>query len=213
MGAEVRGASAAARQLRVAAAGLAGPEVSAALAKHARAELARVIASGEAPDSYRRFVDGRQGAPEEEVRPDGVILYVFDYIQNAAAFALSFLVQRSPISSGAYRRGFWLASGLGGRMIPAASVAWNKLDPSAPLYIGNFEPYSRKLDVQFLGGRKLQVSVPPGIFEDAAGAVNDAFGAMVRARRSVVAGTYHLKTGRRQGQDVQSPVLIIEARR
>jgi hypothetical protein len=186
---------------------------SAALAQAAKAGVADLIRSGRAPEQYRRIVDGREGAAEESVRPDGVIVYRFDQMAAAAAFALGFLQQRSPRDSGAYRASFYL--GLDGRFVPAARFNPVTMGEVSEIVIGNMQPYSRKLDVQLVGGQSLRVSVPSGIFSDAAAAVRRRFGNSVTAKRVYTMrfpGQYLLRAGRNQGRPVESPALVISAR-
>lgn len=202
---------------------------SAFLAKTAREGVADLVASSRAPPNYTRVVDGAVGAPESSVKPDGVIGYRFQYLGEIAAFALAFLQGRSPSGHGAggsrmyrsaYRDSFYLglARGTGepGRFVQARQ--FNPLTMGADvaeITIGNLQPYSRLLDVQFAGQRRVRYSVPPGIFEDAVRAVNQRFGNQVTARRAYrqkFPGIYLLKTGRRAGSMVESPALIIAGR-
>lgn len=190
---------------------------SALLARTAREKLAALQASGTASRVVRRFVDGREDAAEESVSPDGVILYRFIALPQAAAFALAFLQGRSPVRSGSFRAGFYLGiggdeSGAGGRFVRAAAF-----NPAAvggdirSIVIGNLEPYARLVDVQLAGARRLRFSVPADIYSDAASAVRVRFPGL-RADRIYdidFPGKYRLRQGRRAGKAVQSPALIV----
>lgn len=198
------------------------------LADTARQALASAIATGEASDKYRLLVDGREGQKEEAVRPDGKILYLFSYLGEVAAFALAYLRARSPtgLTSGnrlyreAYGDSFYMGLGTGaeggGRFIMARNFNPETMGADVTeITIGNIQPYSRKLDVQLVGGRRLRFSVPPNLFEGAATAVKARYGNMVTAKRYYTMRfprQYTLRTGRRAGKPVESPALIITLR-
>lgn len=191
---------------------------SARLAQVARDGVASLVQQGRAQPQYRRYVDGAEGVDEARVRPDGVILYRFQAQGQVANWALNFLCSRSPVGvSGAggqhFRDGFFFAFN-GGRMVPAAGVAFDKIGPDVrTITIGNAVPYARKVDVQMVGTKPLRFSVPSGLWADAAKEINRRFGGMVRATRENsirFPGQYMLRRGRRRGKPVDSPALIIE---
>lgn len=190
---------------------------SAKLAALARRELAALIASGRASPSYRRFVDGTEGKPEEAVRPapSGAIVYRFVVLGPVVMFALAFLVERSPDRTGKFRAGF--ALGIDGKFVPAAQFNPAALTANVEeISIFNVEPYSRKLTVQLIGGRSLHFSVPPGLFADAAAAIKSRYGAIVECKTRYnlsFPGQYVLKGGKKAGSRVESPGLIITPRR
>lgn len=190
---------------------------SALLARVARERLAELQASGAAPRFYTRFVDGVEGAPEAAVRPDGVILYRFRFLANAAAFALSYLQARSPVRGGSFRAGFYLgiggdAEGDGGRFARAADFVPAAVTGGVrSIVIGNVEPYNRRVDVQMDGTRRIRFSVPADMYAEAARAVMARFPG-IQARRNytrIFPGQYQLRTGPRKGKPVHSPVLLI----
>lgn len=185
-----------------------------ALAEAAKRDVAQLIAAGRASPDFTRFVDGRQGAAEETVRAGGTIAYRFAYAGEVAAFALAFLRQRAPVGQGTYRESFYL--GLDGRFVPAAQFNPATMGEVAEIVIGNTQPYSRKVDVQLVGGQALQFSVPAGLFEDAATAIQRRFGRLVTARRRGTMrfpGQYRATEGARAGRLVESPAVIITFRR
>ncbi|MDQ1081449.1 hypothetical protein [Pseudoroseomonas cervicalis] len=205
------------------------------LAAYARRRLDETIASGQGSRAYKRYVDGVLGASEDQVRPDGRIVYEFTYLADATVFALGYLMQRSPVKSGRFRSSFYLGISrgqggraqrevTGGRFIPAATFNPQTMSADAfEVVIGNTQPYSRKVDVQLVGLRRLRFEVPAGMFEDAARAVNGQFGNSVRARRVYTMrfpGQYRLqqpqyrkdaphRIKRGVGDFVESPALII----
>ncbi|MBB3264058.1 hypothetical protein FHW79_001673 [Azospirillum sp. OGB3] len=203
---------------------------SAHLAQVAKTELAGLVQSGRAPASHRRFVDGREGAPEEAVgpAPSGRIIYRFNHLGAVCTFALSFLVNRSPERTGRFRKGFYL--GIDGKFVPMAQFNPAALTADVrQVVIGNIEPYSRKVDVQLVGGEPLSFSVPAGLFEDAVQAIKARFGVLVDVKRVYTmsfpgqyilqteqhhrSGRYQGRSRKRAGKPVESPAIIITPRR
>lgn len=229
-----------ARSLAVFADRTLSPEAqSRRLAEVAKRERDRLIAEGRASRSYRRFVDGREGAAEESVgpAPSGRIVYRFNHLGAVGMFALSFLKHRSPPSSGkparpsqgkhgSYREGSFI--GVNGRAFPAASFNPDLVPAGAELVIYNVNAYSRKVDVQLVGGQPLHFAVPAGLFDDAVKAIRARYGALVQVKRVYsmsFSGQYLLKneqfrkSGRyagrslkRLGKPVESPAIIITPR-
>lgn len=131
--------------------------LSARLAQTAIATRNQLIASGQAPASYTTIVDGRTGAAEASVQPTGAIIYRFNLLGLAAAYAIGFCKARSPVDSGAFR-GAWVVA-VNGR--PWRSDL-NAIPPAAEIMVLNPLPYARKVET---GG--MRMSVPPGIVEGA----------------------------------------------
>lgn len=176
----------------------------------ARAGRDELIASGRAAPAYDTFVDGRQGAAEEEAR--STILYRFRYLGDATFYALAFLIGRAPVRTGEFRASFF--AGIDGRYVPALALQPQSVPETAEVIIGNLEPYDRKIDVQIAGSRRLRYSVPAHIYADAARAVRRRFGNVVLARRIWnvnFPGQYVLRTGPRKGSRVGSPGLVLRA--
>jgi hypothetical protein len=205
-------------------------------ARRAREGVAADIAAGRVPPNFKRYVDGREGAPETSVRPGGVIAYEFSFSAEIVVFALAFLEARSPTgpmpSSGPrlyrkpYRESFYV--GIDGRFIPPGGFRPYALrDDWEEIVIGNVQPYSRKVDVQQIGKRRLRFNAEPGLFQDCARALNRQFGNFAQARRVYTMkfpGQYKLqqtqfRTGERShnvkrwaGTLVESPAIIISRR-
>lgn len=187
------------------------------LAEIAETTVAGWIKQGRASPRFRRFVDGVEGAPASAVRSGGRILYEFSNIGEAVEFAVAFLRARCPVGPGApkdkryprpYKDCFVVA--VNGRPIP-----WDQVNPSAipvdaEIFIYNSQPYSRKIDVQLVGKRRLRFSVPPGLFKDAASAVSRRYGNTLRVER-VYSVSFPGQYIRRTGETVQSPALHIFA--
>lgn len=116
-----------------------------------------VVRRGDAPPSWITYVDGRRGVPEASVRPDGAILYRFNLLGLAAAYAVAFCKARSPVKSGAFRRAW---------AVVVDGKPWtddlNDIPADAEIMVVNPLPYARKVEV---GAMKMKV--PPGIVEGA----------------------------------------------
>jgi len=159
------------KHLRLVTADLEPASISRELAAFARKSVSEVIASGEASPNYDKFVDGRLGAEEETVRPDGVVLYDFLYWQNIIEYALQYLVQRSPRGkSGKFSRSWHvLANG-------APVSNWRNIDLGAVVHVVNAQPYSRKIETGFMATSGFRAT------EDARRAVMSIFGNLVTTR-------------------------------
>lgn len=193
-----------ARDLQLATAGLEPVAIAAQLARFARAELADAIQRGEASPTYARFVNGREGAPEESVVPPGPILYVFSAWGEIIPWALADLEKRSPRKSGAYA--FAHIVMVGGRPVSDPSA----IDPSATVNIVNTQPYSRKIEFGHM-----RMSVPSGVYEAAAVAIERQFKDAVDVRWTQVQlpNGYVLKgRGRRSkpGERMTYPALQLK---
>lgn len=178
------------RDIKMATAGMAPEVIAKELARFARSELAGVIAAGEASTIYTKYVNGREGAEEETVRPPGPIVYDFSYWEPILKFALNFLRERSPVKTGAYQS------------THQVMIGSQFIDPAAPIAAGeevvivNTRPYARKIEVGFM-----QMSVPDGVYNDAMRAVKRQFGRVIRVnfRMILIPNGYILKGMFRRG--------------
>ncbi|WP_336761220.1 hypothetical protein [Asaia sp. VD9] len=121
-----------------------------------RAEMARraiaardeLIARGEAPPSWRRYVDGKADAPETSVRLDGAILYRFNLTGEAAQAGLDLCRSISPTRSGKFRDSW---------VVLCDDKLWKQplkdLPASATILIVNPLPYARKIETGALEPR------------------------------------------------------------
>jgi hypothetical protein len=133
-----------------------GEIVAAELATFARAELARVIQSGEGSPRYGLFVNGREAVTELDVEVPGSIVYVFSWWNEVITAALTELIKRSPRKSGRYASSFIVMAN-GTLVMPGGEIP-----DGAEIVIANAQPYTRKVEV---GAMKM--SVPPRHFEGA----------------------------------------------
>ncbi|MFT9291398.1 hypothetical protein [Gluconobacter oxydans] len=116
----------------------------------------QAVLSGDAPPHWVTIVDGRQGAPETSVQPDGFILYKFNVMGLAAQATLQLCKDRSPVRSGRYRDSWMVV--VDGRPW-AQDVA--DIPEGVSVMIVNPQPYARKIDT----GAMKNMSVPPGIVD------------------------------------------------
>lgn len=195
------------RQLQLATSGLSPDAIRRELAAFAKREVAALIQKGEVPPRYTRFVNGREGAPEESVTLPGPIVYDFDRLSEVIAFALREAEQRSPKKSGRYRESWFV-------MVGGALWTGGEIPSGAEVLVTNDQPYHRKIEVG-----AMRMSVPPGIVEAVYQAVRRRFGNRVRAdvRFVTLAGGYRLKRngarrGRRAGDPMTYPALLLQDR-
>lgn len=194
---------------------LSSDALSAHLAKTAIMARDDLVRSGNAAPHWTTYVDGRQGVPESQVRPDGAIVYRFNVLGLATVFALSYCMTRSPVRSGAYRKAWFVA---------VDGKPWrddlNDIPDSAEVMIVNPLPYARKIDT----GAMKRMSVPPGIVEGARQVTQRRFPTVVASRRFVnippglVDGAPYtlrrngVRKDRAAGQSLTYPALILSSR-
>lgn len=142
----------------------------------AKREHGRVMQTDPRPASFRRFVDGREGAPEEAVRGNGVILYQYPRLDIVGEFAVETLIAKSPVGppeGGHYRDRHQ-------RFVNGAPVGSFAGYPSgAELAISNSAPYSRKIE---LGRMHMRVPGTDHVYEQARQVVNARYGTLARVR-------------------------------
>jgi hypothetical protein len=146
------------------------------LASYARARLAEAQeinrqALGRVPP-HETFVDRRQGAPLESVKPDGLIVFDFELLDDLFAWIGEQLVIHAPVLTGEYQRSFvFFADGV--EVDPGAQV------PPAQEYVFlNTQPYARKIE------RGLSDQAPDGVFQAVATLAKERFGNMASIRFS-----------------------------
>lgn len=163
------------RDLRLATADIAPAAIAKELAAFARASLSEAIANGEGSPVYDKYVNGRFGAAEESVVAPGPIVYDFIWWGEILPWVIQFLVERSPDKSGRYKRS-WVVLADGAPITSARDIGLN-----ATVWVTNTQPYSRKIDVGFM-----EMSVQPGLIEDARRRVMATWGNAITARGTMV---------------------------
>lgn len=133
----------------------------------AKREHASIMATEPQPKSFARFVDGRQGAPEEAVKANGIIVYRYPRLDQVAQFAMETLFDLSPVLSGEYRLGHRLF--LNGKEVRNLSDYKSGDDVA----ITNYLPYSRKIEV---GSMTMRVPGTAMVYQQAQRKVIARFG-------------------------------------
>lgn len=172
------------------------------IARVAKREHARVMETDPRPVSFTRFVDGRKGAPEETVKANGVITYLYPRLDIVAQTAMETLFDRSPVLSGEYRNAHTLF--LNG----VAVTNLRDWRPGDEVSISNPLPYARKIEV---GSMKMRVPGSARVYQEAVSIVNRRFGNLAK-----VLFTYRAVVGGKQGgsskRELRFPVLLITER-
>jgi hypothetical protein len=133
------------------------------------------------------IVDGRQGAPEASVRPDGVVVYLIDVASSGARRVLEALRAIAPEDTGEFKRGFIT-------LVDGKEAPLDTAPAGASITLLDRAPYSRRLEK----GWSLQA--PDGVFEVTAKAMRR------RLPNLVVRFAYRFHAGRR------TPAIIIESK-
>jgi hypothetical protein len=143
------------------------------------------------------FVDGREGAALETVKPDGgTIVAEFDLIGDTLAWILAMLQRNSPVLTGRYASSHELFA-------DGVQVADPKKPPQASEYVFlNMQSYARKVERW------------DSVYEGVAAMARGRFGNLAKigfAYRAVVGGK--LQGGRKGNRsDGRSPAIIVTVR-
>lgn len=120
------------------------------------------------PLNYVRHVDGVE-APEEAVRPGGVIVYDYNRLDVIARDALDLLRKASPVKSGDYVRSHTLYLNL----TPVETLTqWR---PGDEISIANTVPYARVIETGRRGQKTIKFSMPPHVYEKVAQTLRRAY--------------------------------------
>lgn len=202
--------------LTVNVAGLTDEAAVATMVRTAYSAKARVLGGTPKPSGYRQIVDQVEGAPIEGVRPDGVIVFSWQYLGFVVRDIYDALVARSPVVSGNYVHSIEVvADG------QPASPDDDFSDVKQIMLIAT-APYSRKLEVALRrDGRPFVVRVPPHIVEDTRDMAVRLYGdlADIQFNYVEISDPYELQTTashrKRHGKTVthmEYPAIIIEPR-
>lgn len=128
------------RDLMLATADLQPEAINKALAAFAREQLRDVIAKGQAPAIYERYVNGKAGLSEDMVKAPGPIIYDFVNWSLVIRATIDDLKKRVPVKSGRYQGSFVV-------IVNGALVEDYKTIPAdATVIVFNTQPYTRKLE-------------------------------------------------------------------
>lgn len=158
------------------------------------------------------FVDGREGAPLDSVNPNGGrIVFEFELVDDVLQWIAARLIERSPVTSGAYQRGHTLFAG--GVEVEFGGLFAGQPAPQAAEYVFlNAAPYSRKIEIgKTRSGRDFVIQVENRIYERTAKDARARFGNLVRigfSYRGVVGGS--LARGRAGNKsDLRFPAIVV----
>lgn len=149
---------------------------SKALAQYARQSLAEAQeinrrSSGYVPN-HQTVVDGRKGASEDSVRPDGTIVYEFALFAEMLMWIHEMLVKHSPVLKGHYAKAHVLtADG------EAIDITGDIPDATEFAFV-NVQPYARKIE------RGQSKQAPDGVYEAVAAMARARYGNLSRIRFS-----------------------------
>lgn len=145
------------------------------------------------------FVDGREGAPLETVRPDGVILAEFDLFIDVLIWIADQIEMHSPRRSGRYlKENTLFADGV------ETDVGEQLPDASEFVFI-NTTPYARKIE------RGESSQAPDGVYQVVASLAQRRFGNIAKVTfgyRTALGGVF---IGGRAGNrsDQRNPAIIV----
>lgn len=178
---------------------------SADLAAFARREHAKIMRAEPRPSSFRRFVDGKEGASEDAVKAFGVIEYHYQRLAEVVQFAMETLFALSPVLSGEYRHSHTLfVDG-----VPVRDLrAWRPAD--GEVVILNPLPYARKIE---LGKQKMRLPGTDKVYQQAEQIVRRRFGnvAAVKFSYRPISGSSVKSSKRAAAADMRRPALVIRA--
>ena len=161
------------------------------------------------------FVDGREGAALESVRPDGTLSRVFDLLPLALTDTGDMLRQYSPVKTGAYQNSHVLLAD--GAEIAAVTDGWQA--PAIAAGVGElvFIPtvaYARRIEPA--DGRKAwSDQAPDGVYHVVAEIAQQTYGKLARFTFGYreLAGTPESAPERRARRgaprDLRQPVIVV----
>lgn len=179
----------------------------------AKSENAKVMNADPKPVTFNRFVDGKLGATEEQVKFGGFVLYRYPRLEIVAQFALETLQRISPVGvppddkhPGLYRDSHTiLVNGV-------QSTDFSKWQPGEEIIITNLVPYARVIE---LGKMKMRVPGTEAVYQQTEKIVKRQYGNLADIRytfRGFAGGA--LLQGKAHGQsDNRYPALVIREKR
>ncbi|GLK86685.1 hypothetical protein [Ancylobacter defluvii] len=137
----------------------------------ADAQKTNTAALGYLPQ-HKTFVDGTEGRPLADVKPDGRVVFVFDLVDDALTWIGEQLVKHSPVLTGEYAASHTL-------LADGVEVSPGEPLPAAQEYIYlSSVPYARKIE------RGLSRQAPEGVYEAVAVLAAQRFGNVASIRFS-----------------------------
>jgi hypothetical protein len=140
------------------------------------AEAINLAALGFTP-AHSTTVDGRAGASEDAVRPDGEIVYVFDLLPDMFDWILDMLRQFAPVRSGRFRASFELYAD--GVLVDVEG----EIPPAKEYVFVSSAVYAREIEGDASRSPESQ-QAPNGVFEAVAALAQQRFGNQANIRFS-----------------------------
>lgn len=145
-------------------------EVQASIVALAKSEHGKIMADTPRPLNFVRHVDGVKDAPEETVKPDGVIVYDYNRLDIVAKRALEILREISPVGGG---KGHDPHPGLyrdSHRMFIDGHAVENLTEwhQGQEISITNTVVYSQVIEVGGKGGKKFKIDKGGRVYQRAA---------------------------------------------
>ena len=143
-------------------------------------EQNRMVLGNEPP--HQTYVDGRLGASEDTVKPDGRIIYEFELMEELFTWIDEQLFTHSPWRTGQYTRSHVMV--VDGNIADLTAIAGFRDE----VFFANAQPYARKIE------RGLSPQAPDGVYQVIAKMASTRFGNFGRIRfgyRSLNIGGIH----------------------
>lgn len=152
-------------RLRLETEGMLPEMIAKELAKFAKQDVRKRQLAGLVAPRFTRYVNGREGLPEEAVTVPGNIVYVFSNWLLIIEVALAELKSRAPRRSGDFENSFLVI--VNGKLV--TDYRW--IAPDAEVIITNAQPYVRKINL----GKGSKFAGVPMLFSYAQKAVLNRF--------------------------------------
>ncbi len=149
------------------------------------------------------YVDGREGAALETVKPDGIIFTEFEIIDNTLKYIADQLEAHSPVLTGRYQKSHTLIA-------DGVEVDPHGVIPSADEYVFiNTQPYARKIE------RGFSSQSPEGVYQVVAALaqrrISNNVAKIIYSFRTVIGGRIiGGKAGDRSAQ--RNPAIVVRIR-
>lgn len=164
--------------------------------------------AGVSPD-YDQVVDRIRDAPLSSVRPDGVIMFEWIYLQEVARVGFEMLVARGPQLSGAWNKSIAVFVDDVRASIAAITPA-TRLIEIAPVII-----YARRLEIgKRKGGQPFILKAPPHLVEETAIFLRRTYAGVATVKHSFVqiqgnTGSLRGKARNRANAEMRYPAIQI----
>lgn len=149
---------------------------------------------------FEQYVDGRQGAPLESVRPNGVIMFEFELVLDVLRWIGDMLVQNSPVLTGRYQDSHVMfADGVQVDIDTAPGMV-----PPAQEYVFlNVQPYARLIELGWSD------QTPDGVYQGVASMAQRRFGNVAKIRFTYRVPLTHTNMSKAAQRDARQPAIVV----